>query len=108
MGSSEADLAFIEMLQPIVSGSGTVIKGVGAIFTVIGALAALGRPALPAPPPAKAVSPMRGRGLWFTTSATMPSSRTSLEARQPIASADGAPAKDRMEISEVRTKRVLT
>ncbi|GAA4478164.1 hypothetical protein GCM10023094_21570 [Rhodococcus olei] len=40
MGSSQADLAMIKKIQPVVSGFGTVIGGVGAALGLIGALAA--------------------------------------------------------------------
>ncbi len=42
MGSSEADLAMLKKIQPIVSGVGTIIGGVGAILGLIGAVAAFG------------------------------------------------------------------
>ncbi|WP_302660024.1 hypothetical protein [Rhodococcus sp. SGAir0479] len=40
MGSSDADLALIKQIQPVVSGIGTVIGGFGAILSLVGALAA--------------------------------------------------------------------
>ncbi len=40
MGSSDADLALIKQIQPVVSGIGTVIGGLGAILSLIGAVAA--------------------------------------------------------------------
>lgn len=42
MGSSEADLALIKKIQPVVTGIGTLIGGLGAILGLIGAVAALG------------------------------------------------------------------
>lgn len=42
MGSSEADLALIKKIQPVVTGVGTLIGGFGAILGLIGAVAALG------------------------------------------------------------------
>lgn len=39
-GSSDADLALIKQIQPVVSGVGTVIGGVGAALAVVGALSA--------------------------------------------------------------------
>lgn len=42
MGSSEADLALIKKIQPVVTGAGTLIGGLGAILGLIGAVAALG------------------------------------------------------------------
>ncbi len=35
MGSSDADLALIKQIQPVVSGIGTVIGGLGAILSLI-------------------------------------------------------------------------
>ncbi len=32
MGSSDADLALIKQIQPVVSGIGTVVGGIGAIL----------------------------------------------------------------------------
>ncbi|MFD1810677.1 hypothetical protein [Rhodococcus gannanensis] len=40
MGSSEADLALIKQVQPVVSGLGTVVVGLGAALSLVGALAA--------------------------------------------------------------------
>ncbi|GAA4471521.1 hypothetical protein GCM10023094_12750 [Rhodococcus olei] len=40
MGSSDSDLAMIKKIQPVVSGLGTVIGGVGAALGVVAALAA--------------------------------------------------------------------
>ncbi|NKS29533.1 hypothetical protein GS534_27335 [Rhodococcus hoagii] len=42
MGSSEADLALVKKIQPVVTGVGTLIGGLGAILGLIGAVAALG------------------------------------------------------------------
>ncbi|RDI32664.1 MULTISPECIES: hypothetical protein [Nocardiaceae] len=39
MGSSDADLALIKQIQPVVSGIGGVLAGVGALLGLIGALA---------------------------------------------------------------------
>ncbi|GAB2631734.1 hypothetical protein ABI214_16225 [Prescottella soli] len=41
MGSSDADLALIKQIQPVVSGIGTILGGIGAVLSVIGALNAL-------------------------------------------------------------------
>ncbi|WFR74264.1 hypothetical protein P9209_13650 [Prescottella defluvii] len=38
MGSSDADLALIKQIQPVVSGIGTVLAGAGAILGLIGAI----------------------------------------------------------------------
>ncbi|MFD4295320.1 hypothetical protein ACFWPA_03025 [Rhodococcus sp. NPDC058505] len=40
-GSSEDDIALIKQIQPIVSGAGTIIGGLGAVLTVGAALASL-------------------------------------------------------------------
>ncbi|MGW0042460.1 hypothetical protein [Rhodococcus sp. NPDC003348] len=40
MGSSEEDLKLIKQIQPIVSGVGTIVGGLGAVLTVVGAAAA--------------------------------------------------------------------
>lgn len=42
MGSSEADLALIKQIQPVVSGVGSLIGGLGTILALVGAVAALG------------------------------------------------------------------
>jgi len=39
MGSSDADLALIKQIQPVVAGIGTVIGGLGAVLGLVGALA---------------------------------------------------------------------
>ncbi|WP_302660014.1 hypothetical protein [Rhodococcus sp. SGAir0479] len=41
MGSSEADLALIEQIQPVVSGVGSLIGGLGTILALVGAVAGL-------------------------------------------------------------------
>lgn len=38
MGSSEADLALIKQIQPVVSGIGGVLSGAAAILGLVGAL----------------------------------------------------------------------
>ncbi|GAB2629926.1 hypothetical protein ABI214_23075 [Prescottella soli] len=38
MGSSDADLALIKQIQPVVSGIGGVLAGAGAILGLIGAI----------------------------------------------------------------------
>lgn len=40
MGSSDADLALIKQIQPVVTGIGGVVTGIGAALSLIGALAA--------------------------------------------------------------------
>ncbi|MDH6279748.1 hypothetical protein [Prescottella agglutinans] len=40
MGSSDADLALIKQIQPVVSGVGGVLAGIGALLGLVGALAA--------------------------------------------------------------------
>ena len=41
MGSSDADLALLKQVQPVVAGVGGVIVGVSALLGLLGALAAL-------------------------------------------------------------------
>ncbi|CAM3032761.1 hypothetical protein RHDE110596_13275 [Prescottella defluvii] len=38
MGSSDADLALIKQIQPVVSGIGGVLAGAGAILGLVGAI----------------------------------------------------------------------
>jgi len=38
MGSSDVDLALIKQIQPVISAIGTIVGGVGAILSLIGAL----------------------------------------------------------------------
>ncbi|MBM4516191.1 hypothetical protein GS432_06375 [Rhodococcus hoagii] len=54
-GSSDADLALIKQIQPVVSGIGTVIGGLGAILSLIGAGGCfqLIRPATGSKPPTR-------------------------------------------------------
>ncbi|GAB2654727.1 hypothetical protein ABI214_24945 [Prescottella soli] len=40
MGSSDADLALIKQIQPVVSGVGGVLSGIAALLGLVGALAA--------------------------------------------------------------------